>query len=94
MSDAIASSSSAWPSLLQTAGPSADPQGFPLQTTGSPSPRRALVLRAHHLKDLIRNLDIAVYAELSAIYYMEYAPAHVSRFSGPQSADADPRCAV
>ena len=31
--------------------------------------------RATFLDDLIRNLDIAIYCELSVLYYMEYAPA-------------------
>lgn len=32
--------------------------------------------RVELLDDLIRNLDILVYAELSTIYYMEYVAMH------------------
>lgn len=35
--------------------------------------------REAFLQDLIRNLDLLVYAQLSAVYYMEYAHTYSAR---------------
>ena len=32
--------------------------------------------RDHFLQDLLRNIDLLIYAELSAVYYMECANIH------------------
>lgn len=57
-----------------------DPEDAAVEEEPSPEDGRRLKIRmqqakrATFLDDLIRNLDIAIYCELSILYYLEYAP--------------------
>ena len=78
MNDASASSFSAPASSSAAAatlpgGAAFDLSADNVEQEPSPSqqPGSALKLRLLYLDDLLRNLDMAVYSQLSALYYME-----------------------
>lgn len=53
-----------------------DPQAATNGATRDRRKRNRLLFnkkREHFLKDYLRNLDVLIYAELAAVYYMEYA---------------------
>lgn len=53
-----------------------DPQAALNRATRDRRQRNRLLFnkkREHFLKDYLRNLDVLIYAELAAVYYMEYA---------------------
>ena len=90
MNDATASSSTAPPPAPQDPLPSSTPLlNAATDTSLTLRPSSALKIRAHYLDDLIRNMDIAVYCELSALYYMEYAPSFLPPYFWKASPPGD-----